>query len=115
EELLGADAEDQVALRGAARYAARLVRGAPTSVASSVAGSTVPVTADGAYLITGGTGGLGLVVARWLVSRGARHLTLMGRRPPTADVARVVDELRAPGGGGGIAPGDGTRRGGAGR
>ena len=35
EELLGADIEDQVALRGTTRYAARLVRGAPTDVASS--------------------------------------------------------------------------------
>ena len=37
EELLGADTEDQVALRGTTRYAARLVRGAPAAVASSAA------------------------------------------------------------------------------
>jgi acyl transferase domain-containing protein/NAD(P)-dependent dehydrogenase (short-subunit alcohol dehydrogenase family)/acyl carrier protein len=36
---------------------------------------------DGAYLITGGLGGLGLVVAQWLARCGARHLVLAGRRP----------------------------------
>ena len=108
EELLGADTEDQVALRGTTRYAARLVRGAPTDVASSA--TRCPITADGAYLITGGTGGLGLVVARWLVARGARHLTLMGRRDPTAEVTEVVEELRAAGAEVSIARGDVTRR-----
>jgi myxalamid-type polyketide synthase MxaE and MxaD len=32
-------------------------------------------------LITGGLGGLGPRIARWLVDRGARHLVLLGRRP----------------------------------
>ena len=35
---------------------------------------------DGAYLITGGLGGLGLSVARWMVAQGARHLVLVGRQ-----------------------------------
>ncbi len=36
-------------------------------------------TASGTYLITGGLSAFGLVVAQWLVERGARHLVLMGR------------------------------------
>ena len=36
---------------------------------------------DGAYLVTGGLGGLGLLVARRLVERGARELLLWGRKP----------------------------------
>ena len=32
------------------------------------------------YLITGGLGGLGLKVARWLADQGAGHLVLVGRR-----------------------------------
>ncbi|QIS24139.1 SDR family NAD(P)-dependent oxidoreductase [Nocardia terpenica] len=35
---------------------------------------------DGTYLITGGLGALGLEIARWLASRGARRLLLAGRR-----------------------------------
>jgi NAD(P)-dependent dehydrogenase (short-subunit alcohol dehydrogenase family) len=34
---------------------------------------------DVAYLVSGGLGGLGLQVARWLVERGARELVLLGR------------------------------------
>ncbi|MEZ5583220.1 MAG: SDR family NAD(P)-dependent oxidoreductase [Candidatus Competibacteraceae bacterium] len=42
------------------------------------------------YLITGGVGGFGLVVARWLVANGARHLALSSRRGELAE-----DESRA--------------------
>jgi acyl transferase domain-containing protein/ubiquinone/menaquinone biosynthesis C-methylase UbiE len=44
----------------------------------------------GTYLITGGLGGFGLAVAKWLVEHGARHLVLMGRSgamSPTASSA----------------------------
>jgi len=34
---------------------------------------------DGAYLITGGLGGIGLATGRWLAQRGARRLLLVGR------------------------------------
>jgi acyl transferase domain-containing protein/NADPH:quinone reductase-like Zn-dependent oxidoreductase/surfactin synthase thioesterase subunit len=34
---------------------------------------------DRCYLITGGAGGFGLEVARWMASRGARHLVLLSR------------------------------------
>lgn len=34
----------------------------------------------GSFLITGGTGGLGILVAQWLIERGARHLVLVSRR-----------------------------------
>ncbi len=108
EELLGADAEDQIALRGATRYVARLIRRAPPD-APSVSGGAL-VSPEGAYLVTGGTGGIGLVLARWLVDRGARHLTLMGRRPPSPQVDAVVEGLRSMGVEVSVARGDVTRR-----
>jgi phthiocerol/phenolphthiocerol synthesis type-I polyketide synthase A len=37
--------------------------------------------ADAAYLITGGLGALGLLMAAWLAARGARRLVLAGRTP----------------------------------
>ena len=46
------------------RHVPRLVR------APGVAEGSITVRADGAYLVTGGLGGLGLHVARWLVERG---------------------------------------------
>ena len=36
---------------------------------------------DAAYLITGGMGALGLLMATWLADRGARRLVLAGRTP----------------------------------
>jgi acyl transferase domain-containing protein/acyl carrier protein len=53
---------------------------------------------DATYLITGGLGGFGLALARWLVQSGARHLALMSRRaeaPPEAKAA--IDAMRADG------------------
>jgi NADPH:quinone reductase-like Zn-dependent oxidoreductase/SAM-dependent methyltransferase/acyl carrier protein len=40
------------------------------------------------YLVTGGLGGIGLVVARWLVEHGAKHLMLVSRSGPQTDAAR---------------------------
>ncbi|WP_394838806.1 SDR family NAD(P)-dependent oxidoreductase [Pendulispora rubella] len=50
------------------------------------------------YLVTGGLGGFGLEVARWLVGHGARHLALVGRRGEDTPGARLaLTELRARG------------------
>ncbi len=67
--------EDQVAFRQDRAYAARLRRVRPD------AGVEVPLDADASYVVAGGLGGLGLVSARWLADRGARHLLLIGRTP----------------------------------
>ena len=42
---------------------------------------------DGAYWITGGLGGLGLIFAEWLAARGARSIILSGRRAAEPDAA----------------------------
>jgi acyl transferase domain-containing protein len=69
------DGEDQVALRNGDRYLARLV---PSDIPSC---PPTRFRADGTYLVTGGLGGIGLELIRWLADHGARHLTLFGRRP----------------------------------
>jgi myxalamid-type polyketide synthase MxaE and MxaD len=74
EEVLSGDGEDQVALRGGLRRVARLVRDQGATM------RPLSLRADGAYLITGGLGRLGLAIARWMAERGARHLVLVGRR-----------------------------------
>jgi NAD(P)-dependent dehydrogenase (short-subunit alcohol dehydrogenase family)/acyl carrier protein len=48
-------------------------------------------------LITGGHGGLGLAVARWLVEKGARNLVLLSRSGATPAGEKVVAELTAQG------------------
>jgi acyl transferase domain-containing protein/short-subunit dehydrogenase/acyl carrier protein len=54
---------------------------------------------EGTVLVTGGTGGLGSVLARHLVTRhGVRHLVLTSRRGPAAPgAAALVEELAAEG------------------
>jgi acetylornithine/succinyldiaminopimelate/putrescine aminotransferase/NADPH:quinone reductase-like Zn-dependent oxidoreductase/predicted amino acid dehydrogenase/acyl carrier protein len=42
--------------------------------------AAVAIRDDGSYLITGGLGDLGLLVAGWLVEQGGRNLILVGRR-----------------------------------
>ncbi|WP_435882329.1 type I polyketide synthase [Streptomyces kronopolitis] len=57
----------------------------------------VPLDAEGTVLVTGGTGGLGALVARHLVTaHGVRHLVLSSRRGPRAPGAAALrDELVA--------------------
>lgn len=40
----------------------------------------VQFRSDGAYIVTGGLGGLGLETAAWLVQKGVRHLVLISRK-----------------------------------
>jgi phthiocerol/phenolphthiocerol synthesis type-I polyketide synthase C len=70
----------------------------------SLEGQPVPVTpprhpepefrADGAYLIAGGLGGLGLTTAEWMAGHGAGHLVLVGRRPASDAARQLVAGLR---------------------
>ncbi len=78
-ELIGADAEDQIALRPAGRMVARLTR----TQLPSRATPAPQLHADASYLVTGGLGGLGLAVAEWMVQRGARTVLLIGRSAPS--------------------------------
>jgi len=56
------------------------------------------VRADAAYLVTGGAGGVGLEIAKWLARCGARYLVLMSRSGPRDDMAHGdVERLRAEG------------------
>ncbi len=73
-ELVRTEDEDGVALHQGGRRVLRLVPWAERPAADAV-----HCRADAAYLVTGGLGGVGLEVARWLVERGARHLVLAGR------------------------------------
>ncbi|MEU8087058.1 SDR family NAD(P)-dependent oxidoreductase [Micromonospora sp. NPDC049101] len=81
--------EPRVAVREGALCAPRLARVAPSGSAEG------PWDLDGTLLVTGGTGGLGRLLARHLVrERGVRHLVLASRQGPEADgVADLVAEL----------------------
>ncbi|WP_435593653.1 SDR family NAD(P)-dependent oxidoreductase [Nocardia sp. bgisy118] len=82
--------EPQVAVRAGALLVPRLARARTERGAERG-----PAFGTGTVLITGGTGGLGALVARHLVTaHGVRHLLLVSRRGETADgVGELVSEL----------------------
>ncbi|MBP5971177.1 SDR family NAD(P)-dependent oxidoreductase [Brasilonema sp. CT11] len=49
------------------------------NIPSYTSDQSVKFHQDCTYLITGGLGGLGLLVAQWMVEKGAKHLLLLGR------------------------------------
>ena len=55
------------------------------------------VRPDGAYLITGGLGALGLKVAAWMAAHGARKLVLVGRNNPTEEALSAIRAMQATG------------------
>jgi acyl transferase domain-containing protein/acyl carrier protein len=84
--------EDQLALRGDAAFAPRIV---PEPISAARPGATRLDPAK-TSLITGGFGAIGLHVARWLARRGHRHLLLVSRRGlDTPHARRAVAELEA--------------------
>jgi myxalamid-type polyketide synthase MxaE and MxaD len=92
EEISSADGEDQLAFRQGRRYVGRLVRHRP----SATQARPLKWRTDASYLITGGFGDLGLLVARWMVEQGARRLILLGRTrlPPRPDWSSVESGSR---------------------
>ncbi|MFI5638876.1 SDR family NAD(P)-dependent oxidoreductase [Streptomyces goshikiensis] len=95
-----AGGESQVAVRDGVPHAARLARIPAARPEADGAGPGAPAATldpDGTVLITGGTGVLGSLLARHLVTeRGARRLLLTSRRGPAAAGApELVAELAA--------------------
>ncbi|WP_326756098.1 SDR family NAD(P)-dependent oxidoreductase [Streptomyces hirsutus] len=86
--LSGTLEEDHLAVRPSGLLARRLVRAGDGPRPD---GNWRP---SGTVLVTGGTGGLGRHVARWLARGGAEHLVLASRRGPDAPGAgELVAEL----------------------
>jgi acyl transferase domain-containing protein/acyl-CoA synthetase (AMP-forming)/AMP-acid ligase II/acyl carrier protein len=91
EIILAKQAENQIAYRDQQRYVARLSR-----YQEQIDNKTPPklsITEDATYLITGGTGGLGLEVAHWLVEQGARHVVLIARHSPHAKAKQSIENM----------------------
>ncbi len=69
----------------------------PDAASSAGLGQVAWFKADATYLISGGAGGLGMTVARWMVGSGARHVVLLGRSGEASlseGAASAVEGLR---------------------
>lgn len=71
---LGPDSE--IAIRNGVRKVARLARPDPSKIPAD---AVLHLDPDASYLVTGGIGALGLLVAQYLATCGAKHLVLTGR------------------------------------
>jgi acyl transferase domain-containing protein/acyl carrier protein len=107
EHILADDPEDQIAIRGGSTFVPRL-----RSSASLTQAFPTKLTPNATYVVTGGAGALGRVVATYLAERGAREIALLCRSkiPPrdlwgqlapddrhraTVDMIRKVEDLGA--------------------
>ncbi|MFL9462648.1 MULTISPECIES: type I polyketide synthase [Scytonema] len=79
--------EDHIAFRERKRYVPRLILKEISKF------KQVELSSDSTYLITGGLGALGLRVARWMVSQGARQLVLVGRSAASDAVQSTLRQL----------------------
>ena len=75
------------------RYMAQARHIGKVVVTRDIAPTGAAIRGDGAYLISGGLGGLGLAVARWLVKKGAGQVVLMGRGTPGDEARAIIAEL----------------------
>ncbi|HEX2398597.1 MAG TPA: SDR family oxidoreductase, partial [Mycobacterium sp.] len=87
-ELESPDSDDLIAWRGESRYVERLVR---ATVGARERDRVV--RSDGSYIVSGGLGGVGMVVARWLVDSGAARVVLNGRSGPSESQREDLAEL----------------------
>ena len=89
DEFVQSGLDTEVAFRQGTRCVARLARLAPCE---QTVDPHAPLKLDAAssYLVTGGVGALGLLVAQYLATCGAKHLLLTGRSGVSTDDQRTV-------------------------
>ncbi|WP_344448559.1 SDR family NAD(P)-dependent oxidoreductase, partial [Actinocorallia aurantiaca] len=100
-EITAGTGDTEIAWRDGTRRASRLVaatlpEGRPRKA----------VRRGGAYIITGGYGGIGLVTARLLAERGAGRIVLSGRSGPSPEAEKAIAKLRESGADIGVVLGD---------
>ena len=93
-----ADAATAVRTMSGARHTGKLVLDVPHTGSSRV---VVPpaharvFSSDGAYIITGGLGGLGLFLAEKIAAAGCGRIVLSSRSQPTPEALETIERIRA--------------------
>ncbi len=88
---------ETVALRGTARWL-RIFEPTHLLPVTREDGKSVPLRAGGTYIITGGTGGIGLVLAKHIAKRAKARLVLTARTgfPPPSDWESLLEKPDIP-------------------
>jgi polyketide synthase PksN len=69
----------------------------PSPAPDAASAAAMPVRHRGAYIITGGAGGLGLIFAEHLAKTFQARMVLSGRSAPKPEIEATLDALRAAG------------------
>ena len=95
-----ANGANAIRAMGAAEHTGKLVLDVPRAgqFAAVVPAERAPAfRAEGAYVVTGGLGGLGLFLAEKMAASGCGRIILNGRSAPRSDTLRAVERLRRAG------------------
>jgi NAD(P)-dependent dehydrogenase (short-subunit alcohol dehydrogenase family)/acyl carrier protein len=79
--------EERIAFRNGQRYVHRIAH------TNKIVKQSLSLKEDATYLITGGLGEIGLLVAQWMVEHGAKYLVLAGRSNPNEAATAIVRSL----------------------
>ena len=93
-----ADAATAIRVMSAAQHNGKLLLEIPRTGRVSVkrpAESVIPFRADGAYIVTGGLGGLGLFLAEKMAGAGAGRIVLSSRSQPSRKTLETVEMIRS--------------------
>lgn len=90
-EMIAGGEEDQIAFRKGQRYIARI------SNLKNVNKLNCVIQPDKTYLITGGTGSLGLCIASSLIEQGAKSLALLSRNGIVGETREIIESWRLQG------------------
>ncbi|MBL8006959.1 MAG: SDR family NAD(P)-dependent oxidoreductase, partial [Ignavibacteria bacterium] len=84
--------EEIIAFRDGDRYTARLEK-----IKTKFNDDSIRIHKDSSYLITGGLSGIGLLTAKFLSDKGAKHLILSGRRDKTDESDELLNQIKSAG------------------
>ena len=91
---------DAFRLMASGNHIGKIVITIPTTGSTDAVAPALPqplVRRDGGYIVVGGMGGLGFVVAQWLARQGAGMVVLNGRSAPGAELRVAIDAMAADG------------------
>ena len=95
-----ADAATAIRVMSGAQHTGKLVLDVPHTGHSRVVmpPAQAPIfRPDGAYIVTGGLGGLGLFLAEQMAAAGCGRIVLASRSQPTSEVSETIECIRATG------------------
>lgn len=95
-----ADAATAIRMISGAKHTGKLVLDIPHTGSSRLVvppGQVQVFRPDGAYIVTGGLGGLGLFIAERMAANGCGRIVLSSRSQPTAHALETVERIRATG------------------